>query len=292
MQGVSTRNYASVIPEMAETVGVKKSSVSREFVEASAESIKKLAGRRLDELEILVIYLDGVVYGEHHVLAALGVDRLGKKHVLGLTPGASENLEASIRLLEDLVARGLDSRKRYLFVIDGAKALRSAVRRVYGTKQRIQRCRLHKIRNVLRELPKELGPQVVSVMRAAFRMDADDGIAKLKKQAAWLKTEYPGAAASLQEGLEEIFTVSRMGLSSTLTRCLVSTNIIESPFGTIQQVTGRVRRWKSGEMVTRWAASAMLAAETRFRRIMGYKQLWQLEAALREDESTSKKQAA
>jgi transposase-like protein len=290
--GVSTRNYESVIGEMAETVGVSKSSVSREFVEASAKSIEELTSRPLGELDILIVYLDGVGYGDHHVIAALGVDRSGKKHVLGLTPGASENLEASTRLLEDLVDRGLDPEKRYLFVLDGAKALRSAVRRVFGTRQRIQRCRLHKMRNVLRELPKELGKQVASVMKAAFRMEADEGLAKLKKQAEWLETEYPGAAASLREGLDEMFTVSRMGLSCSLTRCVMSTNIIESPFGTVQQVTERVRNWKNGKMVTRWAASALLKAEKSFRRIMGYKDLWQLEAALRDDADTSKKRAA
>ena len=141
-------------------------------------------------------------------------------------------------------------------------------------------------------LPKELQKQVTAVMRAAFRLDAEEGIQRLKKQAAWLKTEYPTASESLLEGLEEMFTVSRLGLSEKLARCLVSTNIVESPMGTIQQVTGRVTRWKHGEMVIRWAASAMLTAEKGFRKIMGHRDLWQLAAALRGDESGSKSKAA
>jgi len=284
MHGVSTRRYAEVIGEMAETVGVSKSSISREFLEASAESLEKLASRQLDALDLLVIYLDGVEFGGHHVIGALGVDTAGKKHVLGIAPGASENLEASVRLLESLVERGVDPKRRYLFVMDGAKALRSAVKQVFGKRQFVQRCRLHKIRNVVKELPKDLAPQVRAVMRAAFKLDPKEGMARLKQQVEWLKTEYPGAAASLLEGLEEMFTVAKLDVSPSLRRCLVSTNLIESPIGTIQYPMGRVTRWQGGEMVARWAASAFLAAEKRFRKILGYRDLWQLEATLRSKE--------
>lgn len=292
MHGVSTRRYAEVIGEMAETVGVSKSSISREFLEASAASLEELTNRRLEDLDLLVIYLDGVQFGGHHVIGALGVDRAGTKHVLGIVPGASENLEASIRLLESLVERGVDPKKRYLFVMDGAKALRSAVRQVFGRRQYVQRCRLHKIRNVLKELPKDLGRQVRTVMRAAFKLDPKEGMARLKRQAEWLQTDYPGAAASLREGLEEMFTVARLDVSPSLHRCLVSTNIIESPIGTIQYPMGRVTNWQGGEMVARWAASAFLAAEKRFRKILGYQDLWQLEAALRGKEVDEKEVAA
>lgn len=292
MHGVSTRRYSEVIGEMAETVGVSKSSISREFLEASAASLEELTNRRLDNLDLLVIYLDGVQFGGHYVIGALGVDTRGEKHVLGIVPGASENLEASVRLLESLVEQGVDPKKRYLFVMDGAKALRSAVKRVFGHRQLVQRCRLHKIRNVLKELPKELVPQVRAVLRAAFRMDPKEGMARLEQQASWLETEYPGAAASLREGLSEMFTVAKLGVSPSLTRCLVSTNIIESPIGTIQYPMGRVTHWQGGEMVARWAASAFLAAEKRFRKILGYRDLWQLEAALRGKDVDSKEVAA
>jgi transposase-like protein len=292
MKGVSTRDYASVIEELAETAGVSKSSVSREFIEASARSLEELAGRSWEATELLVIYLDGIRYGDHHVIAALGIDADGRKHVLGIEPGASENLEACRRLLEGLVERGVPSSKRYLWVIDGSKALRGAIRSVFGEKQRVQRCRLHKIRNVRKELPDELGDQVVSVMRAAFRLGPKEGKAKLEKQAQWLQKEYPGAAASLREGIEELFTINELSLPSSLTRCLGTTNILESPFGTMQKPTRRVTRWRHGEMVIRWVASSFLAAEKTFRRMMGYRDLWILAAALERKEVVTKEKAA
>ena len=292
MKGVSTRDYASVIGELAETVGVSKSSVSREFIEASAQSLEALIGRRWDGVDLLVIYVDGVRFGDHLVLAALGVDSEGKKHVLGVVPGASENLEAAVRLLEGLAERGVDPSRRYLWVIDGAKALRSAILRVYGEKQRVQRCRLHKMRNVRGELPEDLGKQAVAVMRAAFRLEAKEGKKKLQEYARWLEKAYPGGAASLREGLEELFTISELGIAGSLARCLGSTNIIESPFGTVQKPMRRVRRWQDGSMVVRWVASSMLAAEKKFRRIMGYKDLWQLGPALGRKEVKEARQLA
>jgi len=281
MHGVSTRRYEEVIGELAGTVGVSKSSVSREFIEASARSMETLAERRFDEVDVLVIYIDGLQRGGRHVVGALGVDGEGHKHVLGVEPGASENSVVAIRLLEGLVERGVDPKKRYLFVIDGSKALRAAIRQVFGARQLVQRCRLHKIRNLTTELPKDEARQVVAVMRAAFRSTPSEGMKRFRQQAAWLKTTYPSAAASLLEGLEELFTVSGLGLSPSLTRCLSSTNIIESPLGTIQMPMKRVGRWRNEEMLARWSAAAFLAAEKRFRRVMGYRDLWQLEAVLR-----------
>ena len=292
MRGVSTRDYATVISELAETAGVSKSNVSREFIESSARSLETLTARRWDEVDLLVIYLDGIRFGDHHVLAALGVDSEGRKHVLGLVEGASENAEATVRLLEDLVERGVDSQQKYLFVIDGSKALRSAIRRVFGSRQKVQRCRLHKIRNVRRELPDELADQVVAVMKAAFRLEPKEGKVKLEQQAKWLATEYPGAAASLREGIDELFTVNDLGLPPSLFRCLTTTNIIESPFGTLQKPMRRVTRWRDGQMVTRWAASSFLTAEKKFRRIMGYSDLWMLEVALERKEVNSEGKAA
>jgi transposase-like protein len=292
MRGVSTRDYQAVIGELAETTGVSKSSVSREFMEASTKALAALHDRRFDDVDVLVIYLDGVRYGDHLVVAALGVDAGGHKHVLGIEPGASENGEVVRRLLEGLVERGIDPTKRYLFVIDGAKALRSGIRRVFGEHQAVQRCRLHKVRNVRAQLPDELAEQVTSVMKAAFRLSAKEGRGKLEQQARWLEKEYPGAAASLREGIEEMFTLNALGVPSSLTRCLASTNIIESPFGTMQKPTRRVTRWRSGEMVLRWTATSFLSAEKTFRRIMGYRDLWQLEAVLRGKEVASQAQVA
>jgi transposase-like protein len=292
MSGVSTRNYERVIPEMAETCGVSKSSVSREFIEASAEQLRALAERRFDGLDLLVIYIDGVQFGGHHVIGAVGVDTHGRKHVLGLVEGATENAVVVKGLLESLVERGVrpDRRSRRGGMIDGSKALRAAIDAVFGSGNPIQRCRNHKVENVVGHLPQDLQDQVKTVMKAAYRLPADEGIAKLKQQASWLEREYPSAAASLLEGLEGTFTVNRLGLSVGLRRCLATTNIVESPTSGVRLRTRRVTNWQSGEMVLRWAAAALLETEKSFRKIMGYKDLWMLKAVL--DEETITRQQA
>ena len=282
MNGISTRKYKTILPEMAETVGVSKSNVSREFIEASEQSLKELCERRFDDKDILIVYIDGIQFGQVHVIAALGVDSQGYKHVLGLREGASENATVVKDLLTDLVDRGLDPNRRRLFVIDGSKALRKGIDEVFGSDNPIQRCRNHKIRNVLGYLPDDRKADVQAAMKAAFKLEADKGIAKLKRMAEWLSREYPSAAGSLLEGLEEMFTINRLGLPKSLRRCLSSTNVIESPYSGVRQKTGRVRRWRDGQMVLRWTASALLSIEKRMRRIMGYQQLWILEAALNE----------
>jgi len=292
LQGVSTRHYAAVLPQMAETVGVSKSSVSRQAIEASEEALRQLCERRLEALELLILYLDGLRFADHQVMVAIGVDEQGQKHVLGLAEGASENSQVVKGLLEDLVQRGLKTGRKYLFVIDGSKALRAAINAVFGTEHPVQRCRNHKLENVSSYLPQELKAQVKAVMRAAFRLPAKEGMARLEKQAEWLEREYPSAAASLREGLAEMFTVTRLQLSASLTRCLVSTNVIESPHSGVRLRTRRVCRWQDGKMVLRWAASALLATEKNFRRIMGYKDLWMLKAALGRNEASSKEKAA
>ena len=191
MAGVSTRKYGRVIGEMADTVGVSKSAVSRETVEASERVLKELMERRLDAWDLLVIYLDGIQMGSHHVLAAVGVDSDGKKHVLGVREGASENAEVTSALLEDLVERGLDPGRRRLFVIDGSKALRKAIEKVFGQRHPIQRCRNHKLRNVLGHLPKDQHPQVKAAFRAAMKLDAKQGEQKLEQLARWLERDHP-----------------------------------------------------------------------------------------------------
>ena len=295
MHGVSTRSYREVLPEVAEAVGVSKSTVSREFIDASEEALKALAERRFDDLDLLIIYLDGLIFGDHHVLSAIGVGADGRKHVLGLVEGASENAAAAKALLEDLAARGVkpagvEGGRRRLFVIDGSKALRAAVDAVYGTDNPVQRCRKHKVRNVCDHVPKHLRDQVKAAMRAAYRLDPAEGMARLRKQAEWLETEHPSAAASLREGLEETFTVNALGLPPALRRCLATTNLIESPQSGVRQRTRRVTRWRDGAMALRWAATAWLATETRFRRIMGYQHLWILKAYL--DDTECGKQVA
>ena len=282
MKGVSTRKYESILPAMAETVGVSKSQISREFATASEQELKTLCERRFDELDILIMYIDGIQFGDCHVIVAIGVDSDGCKHVLGLREGSSENSRVATGLLNDLVERGVKADRRRLFVIDGSKALRCAIDAVYGPENAVQRCRNHKIRNVLGYLPEDQREQVKCAMQAAFLLDADKGIKKLKQLARWLEQEYPSAAGSLLEGLDEMFTINRLGLPKTLRRCLGSTNVIESPNSGIRCRTRRVKRWRDHAMVVRWAAASLLDMEKRFRKIMGHQQLWILDAKLKD----------
>ncbi len=278
--GVSTRRYEEVIGEMAETVGVSKSSVSRRTVKASAERLKELAERRLDDRDYLIVYVDGIQVAKHHVLVALGVGTGGNKQVLGMRSGASENAAVATALFEDLVERGLDPIRPRLFVIDGSKALRKAVTQFFGDAGMVQRCRNHKIRNVLGHLPKELHEQVLAVMRGAFKLGAHDGEARIRKLSQWLEDDHPHAARSLLEGLEELFTINRIGLPPSLRRCLGTTNVIDNAHSGMRQRLRRVTHFRDGKMVLRWVASAFLDAESRYRRIMGYDHLWILKAHL------------
>lgn len=287
MHGVSTRHYEKVLPEMAETVGVKKSSVSREWIEASAQTLKELSERRFDDVDLLIIYLDGLIFGDHHVLAAIGVDSAGKKHVLGLKDGGSENLVVAQGLLADLVARGVKPGRRRLFVIDGSKALRAAIDAVYGSTNPMQRCRRHKERNVLGYLPEDERERMRRVLKAAWKLPAEEGQARLEKEAKALEKEHPSAAASLREGLAEMFTVNRLGLPPSLQRGLCSTNVIESSFAGARGRTRRVTRWQSGDMALRWAAAALVTTEKQFRRASGYEHLWMLQAFLNEPAESS-----
>jgi putative transposase len=280
VRGVSTRQYAQVLPRMAGTVGIAKSSVSRRFIRASKDALVALMSRRFDGLDILAVWIDGIMVDAHHILAAVGVDGDGKKHLLGLRQGSSENARVAKDLLSSLVERGIDADRVRLFVIDGSKGLRSAIEELFGGQAKVQRCRIHKMRNVTERLPKPIGAQVRAVMHAAYKLSEKDGMAKLKQQAAWLKTEYADAAASLLEGLEETFTVNRLKLTPSLIRCLASTNVIENPNGAVRRVTHRVSRYRDAEMALRWTATGFLEAEKSFRRIQGHRQLWVLAAAL------------
>ncbi len=289
MRGVSTRHYEEVVPKVAQRCGVSRSAVSRRVQEASAEALKELCARRFDEVDLLVIYVDGKDFGGHQVICAVGVDAEGRKHVLGLTEGATENAVVVKGLLEDLVERGVRPERKRLFVIDGSKALRKAIDEVFGKQHPVQRCQAHKRRNVLGYLPKEMQGQVGAVLRAAWKLDPKEGMARLRTQIEWLERSYPKAAASLREGLEETFTIARLGLSPMLRKCLTTTNIIESSLSGVEGRTGRVTHWRSGEMALRWAGAAALETEKNFRKIMGHKDLWMLQAVLDEDRLLSEK---
>ena len=280
IDGVSTRRYQNVIPEMAESVGVSKSAVSRAHIEAGEKLLKELAERRFDELEILIIYLDAIVLGDWHILGAIGVDSTGAKHVLGLREGSSENAEVATELLNDLVSRGVKPDRTRLFIIDGAKALRNAIDAVYGSTNPVQRCRIDKLRNVIGHLPKDQQRNARSTLCAAWKMEPREGKQQIEQLAQWYEKKHPSAAASLREGLDELFTVNAMNLPAKLMRCVSTTNVIESANWGARQRIGRVRNWQSGSMALRWSSCAFEAASKQFRKVFGHQQLWMLKAHL------------
>lgn len=291
LRGVSTRQYEEVLPEMAATAGVSRSSVSRQAAEGSVEQLRQLQERRWEAVDLLAIYIDGQRFGDHHVISAVGVDRGGDKHVLGIEIGATENAAAVKKLLVGLRDRGLKTDQQYLFVIDGAKALRAGIEEVFGADQPVQRCRNHKMRNVIDELPREQHAQVLNVMRAAWKLsDAEEGMKRLEGLARFLEHEYESAARSLREGMAEMFTIQRLKLPPSLYKCLGTTNVIESPQSGVQKRTGNVTRWRDAAMVERWVASAWLLTEKHFRKVIGHEHLWTLAVNLGREESQNAKE--
>lgn len=291
LRGMSTREYHEVLPKMAETVGVSRSAVSRQAIDASAEQLKQLQERRWDRIEVLVIYIDGQRFGEHHILSAVGVDIEGRKHVLGIAAGATENAAAVKELLTGLRDRGLPTDRKYLFIIDGAKALRAAIEEVFGKDQAVQRCRNHKLENVKNELPKEHQEQTRRLMRAAFKAPtAEEGEKRLEQIARQLEHDYSSAARSLREGMKEMFTLQRLKIPASLHKCLATTNLIESPHSGIRKRTHNVCRWRDVDMVERWVASAWLLTEKHFRRIDGHQHLWTLATILGRETASVKKE--
>src|SRR5712691_921245 len=284
--GVSTRRYARSLEPLPEAVaavrGISKSAVSERFVYGTERKLAELMSRELRALALVAVMIDGVHFAEHVVLAAVGIDELGDKHVLGLREGATENAAAVRALLADLVERGLDTNRSLLIVIDGAKALRKAVVEVFGARALIQRCREHKKRNVSAALPERLRASVRAAMNQAYATrDPKRACRLLDNLARRLEQQHPGAAASLREGLDETLTVMRLGLPDNLERVLSSTNLIENLFSRVREIGRRVRRWQSGTMVLRWSAAGVLEAERGFRKIAGYRALPSLVAALR-----------
>ena len=284
IHGLSTRNYEQGLEPTGvdgKASSTSKSTISRRFVEGTGKKLAELLGRRLDDRRYPALMIDGVVMADHTVVVALGVDEEGKKHILGLWEGATENAPVCKSLLMDLVDRGLSTDRGILVIIDGSKAFRSAIRDVLGKQAVVQRCQVHKLRNVLDHLPERERGWVERKIKEAWRQpDADKAHRALKRLANQLDEVHPGAAASLREGMEETLTVIRLGLSELLQTTLRSTNAIESAFKTVRDVSRNVKRWRNGQQVLRWSAAGLLEAETRFRRIKGYRQLPLLKQAL------------
>lgn len=290
--GISSRNYEEAVSGFLKGYGVKKSSVSRHFVKATAEQMREFLERDLSGLDLVAIFIDGIDFKGHLLVVAMGLARDGRKHVLGLWQGATENVRVCKGLIEDMARRGLDTGKDYLFVLDGSKALRSAVARTFGAQAPVQRCQAHKRRNVRDLLPKEQQNAIDARIAAAYNMtDYGDAKKSLDLTVRYLEKINPSAAASLREGLEETLTVHKLGITGLLRKTLSTTNPIESCFSIARTITGRVKNWQDGNMAQRWAAAALLRAEKKFKRVKGYKDLPKLAATLQQKKSIDRKEA-
>lgn len=283
LHGVATRDYANVSEVIAEGTHLSSSTVSRAFVRASKKSIEELNGRPLHEYSFAALFFDGIGFGrETTVVTAMGVTTEGHKIILGFQEGHTENAAVVDTLLENLVDRGLALEDVFLVVLDGGKALRKAVEKRWGARAVIQRCQAHKKRNVLDHLPKSYHAEMKRRLSVAYGMkDYAEAKRLLESLAAWLRRISEPAARSLEEGLEETLTVTRLGLPDDLKRTFSTTNSIESIFDGVRYRTRRVKRWRSSEMAKRWTAGALLVAEKRLHRVGGYKQMPELIRALK-----------
>jgi putative transposase len=289
LAGVSCRRYGRTQDPVGEQVeaearGVSKSSISRTFIERTRQALGELMVRRLDDVRLAVLMLDGIELKGRTCVVALGITSEGVKIPLGLWEGSTENSTVATALLSDLIERGLDITQGVLCVIDGSKALRKAIRDVLGERAPVQRCVRHKERNVLGHLPERDRALVRRRLRAAWSdTHHDRALERLEVLAAELSRTHPGAAASLREGMAETLIVQRLGVTGPLLRTLASTNPIESMIECVRRTARNVKRWSSGEMALRWTAAGMLEAEGQFRKIIGYRQLAKLAVAIERD---------
>ena len=294
LHGLSTRDYRNVIEDysdIAETSGTSKSAISQRFIKASAKEAQKVLGRRFDKETIPVLMIDGIVLGDYTAIVVMGITKDGHKIIMGVRIGSTENAQVCHDLLTDLIDRGLEYEEGLLAVIDGSKALRKALKDVFGQQVLIQRCQVHKTRNVMDYLPKHKRDWVKRVMRKAWASEtAEDAVRELHSLATGLETQYPDAASSLREGLEETVTVLKLNIPGLLRKGLRSTNTIESAFSVVAKGIRNVKNWRNGTMVQRWVCVALLDAENRANRIAGYRSMDVLISEIRrltnvEDES-------
>jgi len=298
LAGVATRRHARTAEPIGEQVSgtqksTSRSAISRRFVQQTETALAELMARDLAGEDIAVLMLDGEHLAERCVIVALGITADGTKKPVGLWEGSTENKTVVRALLADLVARGLRYDEGLLVVLDGAKALSAAVREVFGDKALVQRCTLHKRRNVADHLPdKDKAWVDAKLVKAFVHPDPDQGLRRVKDLAGLLVNSHPGAAASLLEGLEEMFTVARLGVDGRLAKTLTTSNPVESMISIARATNRNVTRWRDGQMVLRWTAAGLLNAERSFRRIKGYKQMPQLVDALHRHAHPGTAQAA
>jgi transposase-like protein len=274
MLGLSTRKYDQAVRQFTEAYGLEKSAISEHFIEASRKKLKEMMERRLDKTRLCALLVDATPFQGQQMVAALGIDEYGRKTVLGIRQGATENATVVGELLADLVDRGLDFSQPRLYILDGGKALSAAVKKHAGESAAIQRCQVHKRRNVLDHLTDEQKPAVAKKLNAAYALEdyaaAKQALNVLHRELMDLN---PSAARSLGEGMEETLTVHRLRLPKQLRKTMASTNVIESAFSIVEQVCKNVKRWHGGDQRERWVGSGLLVAENQFRRVTGYKQI-------------------
>lgn len=290
--GVSTRKYQRslepVVPDLHESA-TSKSAVSRRFVAKTTAQLEAALARPLDGEDWAALMIDGIAFHEHVVVIVLGVDATGKKHLLSFREGTTENATLCRELLSGVVARGVPADRSILVCIDGGKGLRKAVTEVFGNFAAVQRCQVHKRRNVLDQLPDELRVQVRTAMNQAYgAAKYETALRQLQNQVRVLSKGHPSAADSLREGLHETLTVKKLGLTGALAKTLETTNPIENVNSGVRRVGGRVKRCRDGGMALRWVATGALEHATNFRRLKGHKDMPQLVAALRARDDESK----
>lgn len=291
MRGLSTRNYGPVVKDFVQAYGVEKSAVSENFIEASREKLKELMERPLGALKLCAVLIDGTPFKDRQMIVALGIGCDGRKTVLGLREGATENTAVVGSLLSELVERGLDFSTPRLYILDGGKALAAAVKRHAGEAGFIQRCQVHKKRNVIDHLPEEYKADVRRKLQNAYStLDYEAAKKALETLHRELMHINPSAARSLAEGMDETLTVHKLGVPLQLRKTLCCTNVIESAFSIVETVCRNVKRWRDGDHIERWVASGLLVAERQFRKVIGYREIPLLLAAM--TSATSKKRIA
>lgn len=288
LAGVSTRDYQSTIDAVVDGHGISRSAVSRRAVKTASVRMAEFLNRRFDDREFVVILIDGIGVADIDNIVALGIDIWGKKTVLGVRQGATENTTVCTELLEDLLERGLSASGDYLFILDGAKALSKAVKKLFGPNSLIQRCQIHKRRNIADHLPKHHQMRIDKRLAAAYNMNS---LSEARKGVEAVYEELidlcESAATSLEEGLEETLTVHKLGLNGSLKRILATTNSIESMFSMVRRYKRNVKKWKNSQHIERTVITALLESEGRFHRVEGYRGLKELQTKIKSMRATT-----